>query len=268
MAIPSQAEVTLSHGQTRYLESGHGQPVILLHGVAVAGGADDWRPALEQLGDSYRFLAPDLLNFPPGASFAKADAFPYLTDFIREFQDALGLKSSHIVGATMGGWIAGLFGYESPERVGKLVMTGNPGFHGAANARLLAFKPPDEDEIRAAVAMVSPMLGEDEREALVRAKVRRLAEPGFVEAHRAMMSTMGDPEKRARFNLRRRLPSMQMPILFLLGRGDPTSGIAEELVNLAPRSTAVVIEEGAHQIHYDNAPEFAVRILEFLGGVA
>ena len=54
------------------------------------------------------------------------------------------------MGATMGGWIAGLFAYESPNRVDKLVMTGNPGFHGAANNRLAQFEVPSEDRVRQA----------------------------------------------------------------------------------------------------------------------
>ena len=43
-----------------------------------------------------------------------------MTDFIREFQDALNIRSSHVIGATKGGWIAGLFAYESPNRVTSL----------------------------------------------------------------------------------------------------------------------------------------------------
>src|SRR5437588_12782457 len=176
-AIASK-DVTLSHGNTRYLESGTGHPVILLHGASVAGGADDYRPLLEQLNGRYRALAPDFIGWPPSDARANVDAFPYMVDEIREFQDALGLKSSHIVGCTMGGWIAGLFAYESPNRVDKLVMTGNPGFHGAANVRLSQYETPSEDTVRKAIDRVAGGLSESEREALVQEKVRKLNEPG------------------------------------------------------------------------------------------
>src|SRR5438876_10150696 len=188
----ARKEVTLSHGKTRYLESGSGAPVVLIHGVAVAGGADDWRPALDQLGTSYRFLAPDVIGFPPSDTRENLDAFPYMTDFIREFQDALGLQSSHIIGATMGGWIAGLFAYESPNRVDKLIMTGNPGFHGAANDRLASLEPPTEEQTRRALERVAGTLSEPEREALVREKMAKAAEPGYFAAFDKMMKTMAD----------------------------------------------------------------------------
>src|SRR6266516_1104971 len=165
-AIASK-EVTLSHGKTRYLEAGTGHPVILLHGAAVSGGADDFRPVIDRLSSRYRVLAPDFINWPPGDARPNVDAFPYMTDHIREFQDALGLKSSHIVGATMGGWIAGLFAYESPNRVDKLVMTGNPGFHGAANNRLAQYQVPTEERVREAIKTVAGSLSTSEQETLV-----------------------------------------------------------------------------------------------------
>jgi pimeloyl-ACP methyl ester carboxylesterase len=261
----ARKEVTLSHGKTRYLESGSGAPVILIHGVAVAGGADDWRPALDQFGTSYRFLAPDVIGFPPSDTRNNLDAFPYMTDFIREFQDVLGLRSSHIIGATMGGWIAGLFAYESPNRVDKLIMTGNPGFHGAANNRLSNFQVPGEEAVRQALQKVAPMLGESEREALAQEKLARLNEPGYADAHASMMKTMADPENRSRFNLLRRLPHITAPTLFLLGRHDPTSESADKLQSLLPGSKYHIIEDGGHQIHYENVPEFSREVLGFLG---
>ena len=232
-------EVTLSHGKTRYLESGSGEPVILIHGVAVAGGADDWRPALDHLGTSNRFIAPDMIGFPPGDTRDNLDAFPYMVDFIREFQDALGIRHSHLIGATMGGWIAGLFAYESPNRVDKLVMTGNPGFHGAANNRLTEFQVPSEEAVRTSLAKVTSMLSDSEREELVKVKVAKLNEPGYGEAHAKMMRTMGNPENRSRFNLLRRLPYITSSTFFLLGRGDPTSEHAERLQSLVPGSAGV-----------------------------
>jgi pimeloyl-ACP methyl ester carboxylesterase len=263
-AAVTTKEVSLSHGKTRYLEAGTGHPVVLIHGVALAGGADDWRPAIEHLSPHFRILAPDMVGWPPGDTYANMDAFPYLTDFVREFQDALGLKSSHIVGATMGGWIAGLFAYESPNRVDKLVMTGNPGFHGAPNDRLAELKPPDEEQVRHALTRVTSMIGDDEREALVSEKLRKIQEAGYHDAFARMMKTMADHENRKRFNLIRRLPLITAPTLFLLGRGDPSSEVGQKLLNITPRSSLVIIEDGAHQVHYENAAQFSKAVTEFL----
>jgi pimeloyl-ACP methyl ester carboxylesterase len=264
-AAVDSKELTLSHGKTRYLEAGTGHPVILLHGAAVSGGADDFRPVIDRLRTRYRCLAPDFIGWPPTDARADVDAFPYMTDEIREFQDALGLKSSHIVGATMGGWIAGLFAYESPNRVDKLVMTGNPGFHGAANNRLAEYQIPSEERVREAIQKVGVNMSEAEQEALIQEKVRRLNEPGHAENYGQMMKTMANPINRSRFNLLRRMPLMTMPTLLLLGKGDPSSEHGEELQRLLPGSQLHIIQDGAHQVHYDNTEEFCKVVADFLG---
>jgi pimeloyl-ACP methyl ester carboxylesterase len=92
-----------------------------------------------------------------------------------------------------------------------------------------------------------------------------VAEPGYGEAHAQMMKTMGNVENRSRFNLLRRLPHVTAPTFFLLGRHDPTSEHAEELVALCPGSKSYVIETGGHQIHYENQEEFSQQVLNFLG---
>lgn len=260
----ARKEVTLSHGKTRYLEAGAGPTVILLHGAGMPGGADDWRPSLDPLSRHFRCLAPDFIGWPPGDTRDNLDAFPYLTDFVREFQDAMGLRSCHIVGATMGGWIAGLFGYESPNRVDRLVMTGNPGFHGAPNERLANVQRPTEEQIRRAIERVATSLSESEREALIQEKLQRVSEPGYTEAHAQMMKTMADHANRARFNLIRRLPCLTMPTLFLLGRHDPSAEMAEKLRSLVPGSRVHVLEEGGHQVHYENVEEFSKHVIHFL----
>ena len=264
-AALQRKEVELSHGKTRYLEAGAGHPVLLIHGVAIAGGADDWRPAINYLSTRYRILAPDMLGWPPGDTYAKMDAFPYLTDFVREFQDAMGLRSSHVIGATMGGWIAGLFAYESPNRVDKLVMTGNPGFHGAPNDRLANLEPPTEEQIERALGRVTASLSDPERQALVQEKLLKIQEPDYHDAFARMMKTMADHDNRKRFNLIRRLPYITSPTLFLLGRGDPSSEVGEKIQALVPGSRLVIVEEGAHQVHYENKEAFSKAVIEFLG---
>lgn len=258
-------EVTLSHGKTRYLESGSGEPVILIHGAGITGGADDWRPALDLFGNQFRFLAPDYFGWPPSdPPLPLTQAFPGMTDYLREFQDALGLKSSHVIGATMGGWIGGLFAYESPSRVDKVILTGNPGFHGAANARLGQGGVPEEENVKKHLDNMMASSPESERAALAKEKVSRASEPGYMDAFNGMMLTMAAIENRARFNLTRRLPHFESPTFFLLGRHDPTSEKAEELVKLTPNSRYYIIEEGGHQIHYEQPEEFCENTLDFL----
>jgi pimeloyl-ACP methyl ester carboxylesterase len=144
-------------------------------------------------------------------------------------------------------------------------MTGNPGFHGARNDRLAQFEVPSEDRVRQAIDRVAGNLSESERESLVQDKLRRLRDPSFADAYGQMMKTMSDPENRMRFNLLRRLPYVTVPTLFLLGKGDPSSEKGQELQALVPGSSLHIIQDGAHQVHYENTEEFCQAVADFLG---
>lgn len=265
MAITTK-EATLSHGKARYLEVGSGEPVILIHGAGITGGADDWRPAMERFGTQYHFLAPDYFGWPPSdAPMPDTQAFSAMTDYIREFQDVLGLKSSHVIGATMGGWTAGMLAYESAARVDKLVMTGNPGFHGSDNDRLGTGGVPAKEAVIKHLTSLMPNASAAEIEALAKQKVAKASESGYMDAYNSMMKTMADHANRKRFNLMRKLPHITAPSLFVLGRHDPTAEMAEQLVKALPGSRFHVIESGGHQVHYEQPEEFCENVLDFLG---
>ncbi len=140
--------VELSHGKTRYLEAGAGYPTILIHGVGFGGGADNWCFNIGPLSKKVRVLAVDCLGWEKGDRFDREYSFAYLVDHIREFQDALGLEKTNIVGHSMGGWIASIFAYESPNRVHKLVLAAPGGATPRTLASMTQFKPPTKETIK------------------------------------------------------------------------------------------------------------------------
>ena len=81
-------------------------PLLLVHGFAATGRV--WEPVAEDLEDSFEVLAPTLLGhfeaepFPPGVA-AGIDA---LADWLERELDAVGWDSAHIVGNSLGGWLA------------------------------------------------------------------------------------------------------------------------------------------------------------------
>ena len=125
-------------------------------------------------------------------------------------------------------------------------MTGNPGFHGAANNRLSEFVVPSGGRrTRKAIEKVAPMLSESEREELVQTKVRKMAEPGYGRGAWLNDEDHGQPGEPpaaltccagSRTSPRRRF--------FLLGRHDPTSEHAEELKSLVPRLARLYHRDG------------------------
>ncbi len=257
--------IKLRHGNTRYIDAGTGQPLILLHISSIEGGADDYLPALDTLSSRFRVLVPDLLGWPPSDTEANIDAFPYLTDFLREFQDALGLKSSHICGISMGGWIACLFAYESPDRCDRVIIGGHP-FTGAPNHNMLDYNAESvtpDDKVRAWLEGVSKGSGVD-CEALVREKLAKIHEPGFTESFAKIMHTMGAPSNREHYAAIHRLPDLRIPVLILIGERDQAAMRLKDQVARAATTGRVKVIPSGHRMHIEDPELFANTVLEYL----
>jgi pimeloyl-ACP methyl ester carboxylesterase len=258
--------VRLKHGNTRYIEAGSGHPLVLLHISSIEAGADDYLASLEGLSSDFRVIVPDLLGWPPSDTQDDIDAFPYLVDFLREFQDALGLKTWHVCGVSMGGWIAGLFAYESPDRCDKVIIGGHP-FTGAPNRNMLSFTAESitpDDKVRDWLENVTDGRGIDTG-ALVKEKLAKIHEPGFAESFAKIMQTMGAPANRDHYAVIHRLPHMRLPVLVLIGERDKAAMDLKDQVEAAlNESSQLKVIASGHRMHLEDPELFASTVREYL----
>jgi pimeloyl-ACP methyl ester carboxylesterase len=115
-----ETTLQLAGVSTPVLESGDGEPLVLLHGPA--GHAAHWAGVIPGLARSHRVIVPDLPGH--GASTVSAGALD-----ARQFIDWLGEliwrtcgSPPALVGHLAGGAIAVRFAIESPARVRRLVL--------------------------------------------------------------------------------------------------------------------------------------------------
>lgn len=99
-----------------YLEGGHGEPILMVHGFSV--DKDNWTPFAKFMTPDYRVLAPDLPGFGDSshlenASYGIADQ----TRMLDKLVEAVGLPKFHIVGSSMGGHIAARYAIMHPAKV-------------------------------------------------------------------------------------------------------------------------------------------------------
>jgi pimeloyl-ACP methyl ester carboxylesterase len=81
-------------------------PLLLVHGFAATGRV--WEPVVQDLEKSFEVLAPTLPGhfeaepFPAGV----APGIKALADWLERRLDAVGWASAHVVGNSLGGWLA------------------------------------------------------------------------------------------------------------------------------------------------------------------
>jgi 3-oxoadipate enol-lactonase len=107
-----------------YDVEGAGPPLILLHG-ATSSGREDFAAQIPLFSRAFTVHVPDARGHA-GTRWDAADGFEYawLVDDLAAFADALGLRTFHLLGFSMGAMTALQFAVRHPERLRTLVVVG------------------------------------------------------------------------------------------------------------------------------------------------
>lgn len=120
-----------------YLEGGapDGEVLLLLHGFG--GDKDNWPIYARYFRKRYRIVIPDLPGF--GDNWRDDDAdygIPAQTRRLHAFVNTLTLGRMHLVGNSMGGYLALVYTLEHPDDVRTLTLLNNAGVRGADKSEL------------------------------------------------------------------------------------------------------------------------------------
>lgn len=107
---------------TKYLDVGSGQPVVLLHGLF--GSLSNFNTVIDALKSKYRVILPVLPLYTCDLRNANMDG---LLEFINRFFNSLELKNITLIGNSLGGHLALKYVLEFPENVKEIVLTGSSG---------------------------------------------------------------------------------------------------------------------------------------------
>ncbi len=101
-------------------ESGQGEPMLLLHGLAATG--ETWGGIVPNLSACYRLIVPDL----PGCGSSDKPDTGYEVDALANqmlgLLDALDIAEANLVGHSFGGHVALALAFSHPERVRTLTL--------------------------------------------------------------------------------------------------------------------------------------------------
>ena len=119
-----------------YLEGGHGEPLVLLHGFNA--NCDHFCRVAVHLREHFRILAPDLPGFGAtkmidNPSFRIED----LAARVLEWLDAVNVHQIYLGGNSMGAYLAAAMARQAPERVRGLWLLAPGGLHTAELSAVL-----------------------------------------------------------------------------------------------------------------------------------
>ena len=259
--MPHSVEmVTVAGARVRLFRSGSpdaaAQPLVFLHG---AGGHTGWMAFLEELSTRFLVFAPE----HPG--FGQSDDPPWLDDiadlayFYLDFLAALGLDRVHLMGTSLGGWVAAELAVRSTARLASLSLVGAVGITAGGEPIPDIFRMPDSENLQRFYA--------DPDRAARRLGDLARADMAVVAKNRATVARLAYRPRFHNPGLPKWLHRVDVPTLLVWGAADglvpPKFG--EAYRDLISGSRLVVLPNAGHAPFDEQKDAFVAAFLEFIG---
>jgi pimeloyl-ACP methyl ester carboxylesterase len=128
----------------RMMRGGRGSPLVVLHG---ASGAN-WSPFMQKLARHFDVIAPEHPGFGESETPDWLDNVHDLAYFYLDMLAELELTGVHLVGLSLGGWIAAELAVRSTQRLASLALAGAAGLYVAGVEQIDPFLRTDEQRLR------------------------------------------------------------------------------------------------------------------------
>jgi pimeloyl-ACP methyl ester carboxylesterase len=257
---PQPTTIKIRDVTVKLHHAGRGATVLFLHG---AGGVPQWLPFFDALAERYELLVPEHPGFggsddPPWIRSVSDLALFYL-DLIEES----GLNNIHLIGNSLGGWLAAEILIRDRMRFRSLVQLAPAGIRikGVACGDNFIWGP--EEALRNLYcdqAFADRILALTPTEEQVDVMLR----------NRFTVAKFGWQPRWFNPDLEKWLHRIKLPALVVWGDDDKIMPPANAALwqQRLPNARLVMLDECGHLPHVEQAPAVARHVLAFLEGVA
>jgi len=230
----------------RYVESGEGQPIIILHGLM--GGLSNFKGVYDFFPTKgYKVIIPELPVYSMPLSNTSIKS---LSKFLYDFINYKSLQNFILVGNSMGGHIALLFSKNYPKLLKGLILTGSSGLY-ENNMGDGYPKRSDYKYIKLKT-----------EEVFFNSKVatKELIDEIFntVNDRNKLIRTLALAKSAIRHNMANDLPKMKVKTAIIWGNQDTVTPpeVAKEFNKLLPNSTLYWIDKCGHAPMMEHPEKF------------
>jgi pimeloyl-ACP methyl ester carboxylesterase len=253
--------------QLNYEIHGEGEPLVLIAGIGV--GLWVWFKQVPAFSQKFQTIVFD----NRGAGQSDKPAYPYsarmMADDVAGLLKSLRIERAHIVGVSLGGFIAQEFALAYPQMTRSLIL-GCTSFGGPNHVA------PSQETLMALASLEG--LNTEER---ARRNLHLGFSPHYITTHadeveRIIQMYLANPippfaylnqlQAAINFNTESRVSEITVPTLVITGDQDQLVP-AENSRNLAvkiPNANLVMIEGAGHSVFIERAEEFNQAVIEFL----
>ena len=230
----------------KYLTSGKGRPVIILHGLM--GGLGNFEGFISHFPRiGFQIFMPELPIY--SASLLNTNV-KFFAEYINKFIKLLSIKKAIIVGNSLGGHVALLHSKLFPNSTKALVLTGSSGLYENSMGDTYP-KRGDYNFIKKKTQNVfySPKIA-----------TKKIVDEVFesVNNRQKVIKILAMAKSAIRHNMANDLPKISVPVALVWGRNDlvTPSIVAEEFDQLLPNSNLFWINKCGHAPMMEHPKKF------------
>jgi 3-oxoadipate enol-lactonase len=255
----SMPNVSVNGFNIPYVESGAGEPLILLHGGnSDHGQFDVFRPLL---GEGIRSIAYTQRDSPLSEYHGGAYTMRDHASDCAKFIEALGIESAHLMGTSYGGCVAMTAAIHFPKRVKSVILAATtPSWTMTESVTQEVTALLDQDAIKRRMleVVITPYAIDNDPVLVAEVNsVLRPREPAAQERRMAAVST---------HDCRNGLPSIRMPAMVLHGEEDPliSPKTAIWMAGQIPGAELHILPQTRHGLTFQNRQRTADLVRRFV----
>jgi len=248
-----ETTVTVRDCTVTMLRGGTGAPLLYLHG---ANGAGRTLPFMEALAERYDVMVPEHPGFGGSDEPDWLDNIHDVAYFYLDLLQSIDLRDVHLVGMSLGGWIALEIAVRSTERLKTLTLAGPAGIKvpGLATGDPYAWSP--EETMRQ--AFHDPKIAE----AAIAAFPENVEADDTFLKNRSTFAKLGWEPRLHDPHLKKWLHRVDVPTHIVWGADDKfiSADYAQEFTKLIPGSDVTIIPDCGHLLHVEKPDDFVAAI--------
>ncbi len=256
MADCTESKINIRGCEVLMRRGGNGETALFLHG---ASGVAGWIPAFQSLSDTYDLMVPDHPTYGRSDEPEWLDSMDDLAMFYLDLMDELDLDGVHLIGNSLGGWLAMEIAIRSCTRIKSLTLVGAAGIRikGKPIADIFMMDPDDlVREIFVDQTFADNILGMELTEEQTDIQIR----------NRVATARLGWQPRLFNPNLRKWLHRITVPTHVIWGDSDKIVDpvYAAEFGSVIADSEVTMIEQAGHLPHVEKAGPFVDAVNGFI----
>ena len=261
MPIIGELTTTTLDGPIHYQQGGEGPSLLLIHGMGSSCGS--WRQTLGPLAREFRVYAPCILGLGDSGKPSREYCFEEYSEAMFNFMDKINLRSTLVIGHSLGGMLAVQMAVSCPERVVAVVMEGCPAWTDVHRKRfpidMAALAYGDGSPKPYSLEDLKSLYYEPTEEVLSEFNNDRLKPGPWNMAWIRALSA---------FDIRSAIAKVRIPALVVFGEAETYREHEQYFLDSIPGSQIAIISRSAHTPHQEAPMEFLAKTVPFLNRCA